>query len=173
MWPRPYRAIHDEPRDGAGAPASPQLLGPYPTSDAGHDPTIGSCSVSQAAWAGRSAIEPLFVRIAFVVLALFSGVGILIYLACLALLADSPTAPPTSTHPAHPRSCRHRSLGDVAVQRRRRAPGRRLGGRNRSRRHGASRCGAVDHRWTPRRCRRNPTCPPPRTAVRRAIVGIR
>ena len=47
---------------------------------------------------GRAlAIEPLFVRIAFVVLGLFSGVGILMYVAGLALLADSPTSPPPST----------------------------------------------------------------------------
>jgi phage shock protein PspC (stress-responsive transcriptional regulator) len=46
---------------------------------------------------GRAlAIEPLFVRIAFVVLALFSGVGILLYVAALALLADSPTSRPPS-----------------------------------------------------------------------------
>ncbi|MEO8267967.1 MAG: PspC domain-containing protein [Ilumatobacteraceae bacterium] len=47
---------------------------------------------------GRAlAIEPLFVRIAFVALGLFSGVGIVMYVAGLALLADSPTSPPTST----------------------------------------------------------------------------
>ena len=47
---------------------------------------------------GRAlAIEPLLVRIAFVVLGLFSGVGILMYVAALALLADSPTSPPPST----------------------------------------------------------------------------
>ncbi|MDP9465247.1 MAG: PspC domain-containing protein, partial [Actinomycetota bacterium] len=47
---------------------------------------------------GRAlAIEPLLVRIAFVVLALFSGVGIVLYLAALALLADSPTSQPPST----------------------------------------------------------------------------
>ncbi|MEP7112511.1 MAG: PspC domain-containing protein [Ilumatobacteraceae bacterium] len=47
---------------------------------------------------GRAlAIDPLFVRIAFVVLGLFSGVGIVVYAACLALLADSPTSPPPST----------------------------------------------------------------------------
>ena len=46
---------------------------------------------------GRAlAIEPLFVRIAFVVLTLFSGVGILLYVAALALLADSPTSRPPS-----------------------------------------------------------------------------
>ena len=33
------------------APLPPPSPGPYPTSDAGHDPTIGSCSVSQAALA--------------------------------------------------------------------------------------------------------------------------
>jgi phage shock protein PspC (stress-responsive transcriptional regulator) len=43
------------------------------------------------------AIEPMVVRIAFVVLGLFSGVGILVYIAGLALLADSPTSPPPST----------------------------------------------------------------------------
>ena len=47
---------------------------------------------------GRAlAIEPLLVRIAFVVLGLFSGVGVLMYVAALALLADSPTSPPPST----------------------------------------------------------------------------
>jgi phage shock protein PspC (stress-responsive transcriptional regulator) len=47
---------------------------------------------------GRAlAIDPLLVRIAFVVLGLFSGVGILMYVAGLALLADSPTSPPPST----------------------------------------------------------------------------
>ena len=51
-----------------------------------------------AAGLGRAvAIEPLFVRIAFVVLALFGGVGIVVYIAALALLADSPTSPPAST----------------------------------------------------------------------------
>lgn len=42
------------------------------------------------------AIEPLLVRIGFVVLALFSGVGILVYLATLLLLADSPSSRPPS-----------------------------------------------------------------------------
>ena len=42
------------------------------------------------------AIEPLLVRIAFVVMALFSGVGVILYLAGLAMLADSPTSPPPS-----------------------------------------------------------------------------
>lgn len=47
---------------------------------------------------GRAlAIEPIVVRIAFVALALFGGVGIVLYIAGLALLADSPTAPPAST----------------------------------------------------------------------------
>lgn len=47
---------------------------------------------------GRAlAIDPIVVRIAFVVLGLFSGVGILLYVAGLALLADSPTSPPPST----------------------------------------------------------------------------
>ena len=47
---------------------------------------------------GRAlAIDPLLVRIAFVVLGLFSGVGIVMYVAGLALLADSPTSPPPST----------------------------------------------------------------------------
>jgi phage shock protein PspC (stress-responsive transcriptional regulator) len=51
-----------------------------------------------AAGLGRAlAIEPLFVRIAFVVLALFGGVGIVLYIAALAVLADSPTSPPAST----------------------------------------------------------------------------
>lgn len=40
------------------------------------------------------AIDPLSVRIAFVVLALFSGVGLLIYVAGYLLLADSSTSPP-------------------------------------------------------------------------------
>ena len=40
------------------------------------------------------AIDPLFVRIAFVVLALFSGVGLLIYVAGFLLLADSASSPP-------------------------------------------------------------------------------
>jgi phage shock protein PspC (stress-responsive transcriptional regulator) len=43
------------------------------------------------------AIEPLVVRIAFVVMSLFSGIGVLLYLAALLLLADSPTARPPST----------------------------------------------------------------------------
>jgi phage shock protein PspC (stress-responsive transcriptional regulator) len=42
------------------------------------------------------AVEPLLVRIAFVVMALFSGVGVVLYLAGLAMLADSPTSPPPS-----------------------------------------------------------------------------
>ena len=47
---------------------------------------------------GRAlAIDPLLIRIAFVVLALFSGVGIVLYIAALLLLADSPTSPPPST----------------------------------------------------------------------------
>ncbi len=51
-----------------------------------------------AAGLGRAlAIDPLFIRIAFVVLGLFSGVGILVYVAALLLLADSPTSPPPST----------------------------------------------------------------------------
>jgi phage shock protein PspC (stress-responsive transcriptional regulator) len=46
---------------------------------------------------GRAlAIEPLVIRIGFVVLSLFSGVGILIYAAALCLLADSRTSPPPS-----------------------------------------------------------------------------
>jgi phage shock protein PspC (stress-responsive transcriptional regulator) len=46
---------------------------------------------------GRAlAVEPLVIRLTFVALALFSGVGVLLYLAALALLADSPTSPPTS-----------------------------------------------------------------------------
>lgn len=43
------------------------------------------------------AIEPLVIRIAFVVLALFSGVGIVLYIAALLLLADSPFSRPPST----------------------------------------------------------------------------
>ncbi|MEA3184432.1 MAG: hypothetical protein QOJ74_909, partial [Ilumatobacteraceae bacterium] len=43
------------------------------------------------------AIEPLLVRIAFVVLALFSGIGIVLYFAALLLLADSPLSRPPST----------------------------------------------------------------------------
>lgn len=51
-----------------------------------------------AAGLGRAlAIDPLLIRIAFVVLGLFSGVGILVYIAAFLLLADSPTAPPPST----------------------------------------------------------------------------
>ncbi len=46
---------------------------------------------------GRAlAIDPLIVRLVFVVLALFSGVGIVLYLAGLALLANSPTSAPPS-----------------------------------------------------------------------------
>jgi phage shock protein PspC (stress-responsive transcriptional regulator) len=43
------------------------------------------------------AIDPLFVRITFVVLALFSGAGIILYIAGFALLAASPTSPPPTT----------------------------------------------------------------------------
>ncbi|HEY0518928.1 MAG TPA: PspC domain-containing protein [Ilumatobacteraceae bacterium] len=43
------------------------------------------------------AIDPLLVRVAFVVLGLFSGVGVLLYLAAWALMADSPTSSPPST----------------------------------------------------------------------------
>jgi hypothetical protein len=43
------------------------------------------------------AIDPLVIRIAFVVLALFSGVGIVLYIAALLLLADSPSSPAPST----------------------------------------------------------------------------
>jgi phage shock protein PspC (stress-responsive transcriptional regulator) len=51
-----------------------------------------------AAGLGRAlAIEPLVIRIAFVVLALFSGVGVVLYIAALLLLADSPSSPPSST----------------------------------------------------------------------------
>jgi phage shock protein PspC (stress-responsive transcriptional regulator) len=47
---------------------------------------------------GRAlAIDPLFIRIAFVVLGLFSGVGVLVYVAAFLLLTDSPTSPPPST----------------------------------------------------------------------------
>ncbi|HVE18703.1 MAG TPA: PspC domain-containing protein, partial [Ilumatobacteraceae bacterium] len=47
---------------------------------------------------GRAlAIDPLLIRIAFVVLALFSGVGIVLYIAALFLLADSPSSPSPST----------------------------------------------------------------------------
>src|SRR3954453_1833439 len=42
------------------------------------------------------AIDPLVIRIAFVVLALFSGVGIAFYVAGLLLLADSPSSPSPS-----------------------------------------------------------------------------
>ncbi len=46
---------------------------------------------------GRAlAIDPLVVRLCFVALALFSGVGLLLYAAAFALLADSPSSPPTS-----------------------------------------------------------------------------
>ena len=51
-----------------------------------------------AAGLGRAlAIDPLLIRIAFVVLGLFSGVGVLVYIAAFLLLADSPTSPPPST----------------------------------------------------------------------------
>jgi phage shock protein PspC (stress-responsive transcriptional regulator) len=53
------------------------------------------------------AIDPLFVRIGFVVMALFSGVGILLYVAGLLLLADSSTA--------HPPSIIRRVVGGIAV----------------------------------------------------------
>jgi phage shock protein PspC (stress-responsive transcriptional regulator) len=53
------------------------------------------------------AIEPLFVRIGFVVMALFSGVGILLYVAALLLLADSPHSRPPSIV--------RRIVGSVAV----------------------------------------------------------
>ena len=43
------------------------------------------------------AIDPLVIRIAFVVLALFSGVGVVLYVAALLLLAESPSSPPSST----------------------------------------------------------------------------
>lgn len=43
------------------------------------------------------AVEPLLVRLAFVILALFSGVGIVLYLAGWALLADSPESAAPST----------------------------------------------------------------------------
>jgi phage shock protein PspC (stress-responsive transcriptional regulator) len=47
---------------------------------------------------GRAlAIDPLVIRIAFVVLALFSGVGIVLYIAALLLLADSPSSRSPST----------------------------------------------------------------------------
>ncbi|MGZ4671208.1 MAG: PspC domain-containing protein [Ilumatobacteraceae bacterium] len=53
------------------------------------------------------AIEPLLVRIAFVVMALFSGVGVLLYVAGLLLLANSPTSPAPSIV--------RRIVGSVAV----------------------------------------------------------
>jgi phage shock protein PspC (stress-responsive transcriptional regulator) len=57
---------------------------------------------------GRAlAIEPLLVRIAFVVLALFSGVGIVLYVGAFVLLADSPTS--------HTPSPIRRIVGAVAV----------------------------------------------------------
>jgi len=47
---------------------------------------------------GRAlAIDPLLIRIAFVVLALFSGVGIATYVGCWLLLADSPRSNPPGT----------------------------------------------------------------------------
>jgi len=47
---------------------------------------------------GRAlAIDPLVVRLCFVALTLFSGVGLLLYAAAFALLADSPSSPPTSS----------------------------------------------------------------------------
>src|SRR3954447_15595342 len=46
---------------------------------------------------GRAlAIDPLVIRITFVVLALFGGVGIAFYVAGFLLLADSPSSPPPS-----------------------------------------------------------------------------
>ncbi|MGZ7011021.1 MAG: PspC domain-containing protein, partial [Ilumatobacteraceae bacterium] len=53
------------------------------------------------------AIEPLLVRIAFVVMALFSGVGVLLYVAGVLLLANSPTSPAPSIV--------RRIVGSVAV----------------------------------------------------------
>ncbi len=53
------------------------------------------------------AIDPLFVRIGFVVMALFSGVGVLLYVAGLLLLADSPIARPPSVV--------RRVIGGIAV----------------------------------------------------------
>ena len=51
-----------------------------------------------AAGLGRAlAIDPLLIRIAFVVLGLLSGLGILVYIAAFLVLADSPTSPPPST----------------------------------------------------------------------------
>ncbi|MCE9621691.1 MAG: PspC domain-containing protein [Actinomycetia bacterium] len=47
---------------------------------------------------GRAlAIDPLVVRLAFVALALFSGVGVLLYIAGALMLAESLASPPTST----------------------------------------------------------------------------
>jgi len=47
---------------------------------------------------GRAlAIDPLVMRLVFVALALFSGVGILLYIAAALMLADSLSSPPTST----------------------------------------------------------------------------
>jgi len=47
---------------------------------------------------GRAlAIDPLVVRLCFVALALFSGVGLLLYVAAFILLADSPLSTPTSS----------------------------------------------------------------------------
>ena len=61
-----------------------------------------------AAGLGRAlAIEPLLVRLAFVILALFSGVGIVLYIAAFLLLADSPESPPPSVV--------RRVLGAIAV----------------------------------------------------------
>jgi phage shock protein PspC (stress-responsive transcriptional regulator) len=76
---------------------------PTPTTDPPHDHRWARSDdrivLGVAGGLGRAlAIDPLLVRIGFVVLSLFSGVGILLYIGGLALLADSPTSPPPSTH---------------------------------------------------------------------------
>lgn len=71
---------------------------PAPTPDRRWARSDDRIALGVAGGLGRAlAIEPLVVRIVFVVLGLFSGIGVLLYVAGLALLADSPTSPPPST----------------------------------------------------------------------------
>ena len=79
-----------------------QLPPPTPSASPPHDRRWARSDdrvvLGVAGGLGRAlAIDPLLIRIAFVVLGLFSGVGILLYIAALLLLADSPTSPPPST----------------------------------------------------------------------------
>ena len=81
---------------------SAPLPPPTPTATPPHDHRWARSDdrivLGVAAGLGRAlAIDPLLIRIAFVVLGLFSGVGVLVYVAALLLLADSPTSPPPST----------------------------------------------------------------------------